>query len=89
MIVTQSCLTLCDSMNYSLTGSSVHGILQHQYWRGLPFSSPEDLLDSGSLGLLHYRQTLYQQRNQERRQREQISVTKSDFNFHLRNFYHY
>ena len=26
--VTQSCLTLCDSMDYSLSGSSVHGILQ-------------------------------------------------------------
>ena len=24
----QSCLTLCDSMDYSLPGSSVHGILQ-------------------------------------------------------------
>ena len=26
--VTQSCLTLCDPMNYSLSGSSVHGIFQ-------------------------------------------------------------
>ena len=26
--VTQSCLTLCDSMDYSLWGSSIHGILQ-------------------------------------------------------------
>ena len=24
----QSCLTLCDPVNYSLLGSSVHGILQ-------------------------------------------------------------
>ena len=24
----QSCLTLCDMMDYSLPGSSVHGILQ-------------------------------------------------------------
>ena len=27
-IHTQSCLTLCDPMNYSPPGSSVHGILQ-------------------------------------------------------------
>ena len=26
--VTQSCLTLCDPVDYSLSGSSVHGILQ-------------------------------------------------------------
>ena len=28
MIVAQSCLTLCDPMDYSLPGFSVHGILQ-------------------------------------------------------------
>ena len=28
MLVTQSCLTLCNPMDCSLTGSSVHGILQ-------------------------------------------------------------
>ena len=28
MLVTQSCPTLCDLMDYSLPGSSVHGILQ-------------------------------------------------------------
>ena len=28
VIVAQSCLTLCNPMNYSLTGSSVHGNLQ-------------------------------------------------------------
>ena len=27
-LVTQSCLALCDSMDYSLPDSSVHGILQ-------------------------------------------------------------
>ena len=30
VLVTQSHSTLCDSMNYSLPGSSVHGILQAQ-----------------------------------------------------------
>ena len=28
MLVTQSCLTLCDRMDFSPSGSSVHGILQ-------------------------------------------------------------
>ena len=36
----QSCLTLCDSMNYSPPGSSVHGILQARTleWVAMPFS---------------------------------------------------
>ena len=28
VLAAQSCLTLCDSMDYDLPGSSVHGILQ-------------------------------------------------------------
>ena len=28
LLVFQSCLTLCDPMDYSLPGSSVHGLLQ-------------------------------------------------------------
>ena len=38
--VAQSCLTLCDPMNCSLPGSSVHGISQARVWGGLPFPSP-------------------------------------------------
>ena len=40
MLVTQSCLTLCNSMDYSLPGSSVHGILQARIpgWIALFFS---------------------------------------------------
>ena len=36
----QSCLTLCNPMDYSLTGSSVHGILQAgiQEWVAMPSS---------------------------------------------------
>ena len=30
-------------MDRSLPGSSVHGILQQEYWSGLPFPSPGDL----------------------------------------------
>ena len=38
--VTQSCPTLCDPMDYSLTGSSVYGILQVRIleWVAVPFS---------------------------------------------------
>ena len=45
--VAQSCLTLCDPMDYSLPGPSVHGILRQEYWGGLPFPSPGDLPDPG------------------------------------------
>ena len=34
VLVTQLCLTLCDSMDCSPPGSSVHGILQAEYWGG-------------------------------------------------------
>ena len=34
-------------MDYSLPGSSIHGIFQAKYWSGLPFPSPEDLPDPG------------------------------------------
>ena len=45
--VTQSCLTLCDPMDCSPPGSSIHGIFQARYWSGLPFPSPGDLPDLG------------------------------------------
>ena len=38
---------LCDPMDYSLSGSSVHGILQARVLDGLPFPSPGDLPDPG------------------------------------------
>ena len=34
-------------MDCSSPGSSVHGIFQARIWSGLPFPSPEDLLDPG------------------------------------------
>ena len=34
-------------MGYSLPGSSVRGILQQEYFSGLPFPSLEDLPDPG------------------------------------------
>ena len=45
--VTQSCPTLCDPMDCSLPGSSIHGIFQARYWSGLPFPSPGGLPDPG------------------------------------------
>ena len=40
MLVVQSCLTLYDSIDYSLPDSSVHGILQARIleWIAMPFS---------------------------------------------------
>ena len=40
VLVTQLCPTLCDPMDYSLPGSSVHGILQTTTveWVAIPFS---------------------------------------------------
>ena len=51
----QLCLTLCDAMDHSLPGSSVHGILQARILDGLPCSPPGDLFDTGfkPMSLLH------------------------------------
>ena len=58
-VYTHSYLTLCDSMNCSQTGSSVHGVYcsslaplqmefsRQEYWSGLPFPTPGDLPDPG------------------------------------------
>ena len=43
----QSCLTLCDPMDCSPPGSSVHGISKQEYWSGLPFPTPGDLPNPG------------------------------------------
>ena len=47
VLVTQSCMTLCDSMDYSLPGSSVHEMFQARIleWIAIPFSS--DISDPG------------------------------------------
>ena len=45
--VAQSCLTLCDPMDCSLSGSSVHGFSRQECWSGLPFPSPGDLPNPG------------------------------------------
>ena len=47
LLIAQSCLTLCDTMDYSPPGSSIHGILQARIleWVAIFFSmSPEELM---------------------------------------------
>ena len=39
--------TLCNPMDHSLPGSSVHGILYKEYWNVLPGPPPGDLPDPG------------------------------------------
>ena len=43
----QLCPTLCDPMDCSLPGSSVHEFYRQEYWSGLPFPSPGDLPNPG------------------------------------------
>ena len=45
--VAKSCLTVCDPMNCSLPGFSVHGVFRAKCWSGLPFPFPRDLPDPG------------------------------------------
>ena len=45
--VAQSCLTLCDPMDYSPPSNSIHGISQQEYWSGFPFPPLGDLPDPG------------------------------------------
>ena len=47
VLLAQLCLTLCDPMDYSPPGSSVHRFSRQEYWSGLPFPSPGDLPDPG------------------------------------------
>ena len=42
-----SCLILCDPMDCSPPGSSVHGLSRWEYWRGLLCPSPGDLPNLG------------------------------------------
>ena len=46
-LVVQSCRTLCDPMDYSPPGFTVHGILQARILRLIAFPSPGGLPDPG------------------------------------------
>ena len=66
VLVTQSCLTLCDPMDCSPSGSSVHGLLQARIlvWFARGSSSGDPLLQGifptqgSNSGLLNYKQIL-------------------------------
>ena len=47
VLVAQSCPTLCDPMDCSLPGSSVHGILQARVLEWVALPSPGDLPNPG------------------------------------------
>ena len=47
VLVAQLCPTLCDPMDYSWPGSSVHGNLQARQLEWIAFPSPGDLPDPG------------------------------------------
>ena len=47
VLVAQLGLTLCDFMDCSLPGFSIHGMAQARTLDGLPFPSPEGLPDPG------------------------------------------
>ena len=58
VLVSQSCLTLCDPLDCSPWGSYVHGFSRQEYWNGLPSPPPGIFLTQGSnwrlLRLLHW-----------------------------------
>ena len=58
--VAQSCPALCDPMDCSPSGSSVHGILQARIleWVAISFSRGISPTQGSNLGLPHCRQTL-------------------------------
>ena len=60
VLVAYSYLTLCDPMDYSISGSSVHGILQVRIleWVAISFSKRIFLTQGSNLGFLHCRQIL-------------------------------
>ena len=47
MLAPQLHPALCDTMDCSPPGSSVHEFSRQEYWNGLPFPSPGDLPDPG------------------------------------------
>ena len=58
-LVAQSCLTLCNPMDCSPPGSSVHGILQARILAWVAILQGIFLTQGSNPGLLHCRQILY------------------------------
>ena len=67
VLVTQSYQTLCDPMDCSLPGSSVHWILQARILESvaIPFSRESSWTQGSNLGLPHCSQILYYLSHQE------------------------
>ena len=65
-LVTQSCLILCDSMDCTIPGSSVHGISQARIleWAAISFSKGIFLTQGSNPRLLHCRQIPHHLSNQ-------------------------
>ena len=57
----ESCSTVCNPVDYSLPGSSVHGILQARVleWVAVPFSKGSSQTKGLNPALLHCMQSLY------------------------------
>ena len=64
-----ACLTLCDPMDCSLPGSSVHGIFQTRTLEWIAISTPGNLPDPGikpaSVRLLHWQAGSHQLSHRE------------------------
>ena len=66
VLVTQSCLTLCDPLTVVCQAPLSMGFSRQEYWSSLPYPSTGDLPDPGTEpGLLHYRGILYHLSHQE------------------------
>ena len=64
---TQSCLILCDPMDCTLQAPLSMGFHRQEYWSGLPFPSPGDLLDPEiKTGLRNCRWILYHLSHQDK-----------------------
>ena len=58
VLVSQSCLTLCDPMDVACQAPLFMGLPRQEYWSGLPFPPPGGMFNGISLqispgGLLH------------------------------------
>ena len=61
VLVTQSCLTLCDPVDYSLPGSSIHGIFQARILQWVASALLQEIFPTQGLNpdLLQWRQIPY------------------------------
>ena len=73
--VAQSCLTLITPWTIAHQGPLSMGFPRQEYWSGLPFPPPGDLLTQGlNPGLLHCRQILYCMRHQGNPQNKDFNI---------------